>query len=178
MRDIALIGRARSGKDTVGARLVDRFGYTRLAFADPLKEMALEIDPVIPMVEGIHMRLSRIVKNIGWDTAKEHFPEVRRILQHTGQTLRDRDPNYWIHTLIRNLPEPSDIPVVVTDVRYANEADTLADHGFRLVRIDRPGVPEMSHTSETELGNIYAPIRIVNSGTIEDLYAHADTLPF
>ncbi|WP_030855244.1 hypothetical protein [Streptomyces sp. NRRL S-475] len=178
MRDIALIGRARSGKDTVGARLVERFGYTRLAFADPLKEMALEINPWIPTGYGVVVRLHRLIADVGWDYAKENYPEVRRILQHTGQSIRHRTPDYWVRALLDTAYKVPSGPIVVTDVRYKNEAHALQRHGFRLVRLVRPGTEEMTHTSETELEEIDTPLRIVNSGTLEDLRAHADTLPF
>ncbi|NED29195.1 hypothetical protein G3I37_30615, partial [Streptomyces anulatus] len=61
----ALIGKARSGKDSVGAHLVRRYAYTRLAFADPLKEMALAVDPLIPLSHGVHGRLSLLVQGVG-----------------------------------------------------------------------------------------------------------------
>lgn len=37
---VGLTGVARSGKDTVGRMLVERYGFTRVAFADGLKSMA------------------------------------------------------------------------------------------------------------------------------------------
>jgi hypothetical protein len=39
---VGLVGYARSGKDTFAAAL----GYRRLAFADPLKELALAVNPL------------------------------------------------------------------------------------------------------------------------------------
>jgi hypothetical protein len=183
MRDIALIGRARSGKDTVGARLVSRYGYTRLAFADPLKEMILEIDPVIPYdLQGFgglnHVRLSTLVEHVGWERAKDEYPEVRRILQHTGQSVRNHDPDYWVSALVQRI---GDGPTVVTDVRYPNEARTLKRHGFRLVRIVRPSLDapnSTAHISERALDGFAVGLTIINNSTLDDLYAHADTLPY
>lgn len=177
MRDIALLGRAQAGKDTVGARLVARFGYTRLAFADPLKDMAVEINPIVAR-DGIgEFRLAPLVNAYGWDRAKTEFPEVRRILQSVGQGIRDRDPNYWVSVLQRNMRRLSG-PIVVTDVRYMNEVNALEDYGFRAVRVIRPGIPEMNHSSETALEDFCAGVNIMNTGTLEDLRALADTLPF
>lgn len=179
MRDIALVGRARSGKDTVGARLVERYGYTRLAFADPLKEMALEINPWIPTGYGVVVRLHRLIADVGWEYAKENYPEVRRVLQHTGQTIRDRDPEYWVRHLVDRAYN-TDGPIVVTDVRYENEAYALSTMNFRLVRIIRPslGDPDPNaHESERALEAYPIGVTIVNHSTLEDLQAHADTLP-
>jgi hypothetical protein len=177
MRNVAVIGRARSGKDSVGARLVQRYGYTRLAFADPLKEMALEIDPLIPLrAAGVSVRLTEVIANVGWELAKDRFPEVRRILQHVGQSVRDRDPDYWVAALVQKI---GDGPTVVTDVRYPNEARTLRRHGFRLVRVVRPSLGDPSpdaHESETALEGFPVPVTILNNGTLEDLRAHADSI--
>ncbi len=177
MRDVALIGQARSGKDTVGSRLVERYGYTRLAFADPLKEMAIDINPYVPTVPGVCVRLASLIADVGWEYAKEHYPEVRRILQHTGQTVRDRDPDYWVRVLVRRMLDTPG-PIVVTDVRYPNELETLRNYGFRTVRIIRPslGDPDL-HESENALEHYDCGVTVMNHGTLDDLRAHADTLP-
>ncbi|MFI8452176.1 deoxynucleotide monophosphate kinase family protein [Streptomyces erythrochromogenes] len=181
MRDVAIIGRARSGKDSVGARLVNRYGYTRLAFADQLKDMALEINPLVPTSPGVHVRLHRLVMDVGWEYAKETYPEVRRILQHSGQTVRRYDRDFWVRALAERALECQFLgkPVVVTDVRYPNEADTLRVMGFRLVRIVRPSLgdlPEDAHESETALEGYPVGVTILNNATLEDLYAHADSI--
>ncbi|QPB09708.1 dNMP kinase [Streptomyces phage Shaeky] len=178
MRDVALIGRARSGKDSVGARLVSRYGYKRLAFADPLKDMVLEINPWVPTTPGVVVRLHRLIQDVGWDYAKETYPEVRRILQHTGQSVRRQDPNYWVRVM-RDTIDHTTGRLVITDVRYPNEADFLAGYGFRLVRINRPalGDPDPNaHISETALDDYPVPVTILNNGTLEDLHAHADSI--
>ncbi len=177
MRDIALIGRARSGKDTVGARLVNRYGYTRLAFADPLKRMALDINPYIPTVPGVTVRLESLIADVGWEYAKSHYPEVRRILQHSGQAVRSADPEFWVRALTSRMLD-TDGPVVVTDVRYPNELTALQHFRFRTVRIVRPGTDTMTHESETALDGYAADVTIVNNTTLDDLHAHADALAY
>jgi hypothetical protein len=182
MHNIGLIGKARSGKDTAALHLVRTRAYTRLAFADPLKEMALSIDPLIPSVERIHVRLSTLIRDVGWEYAKDTYPEVRRILQHTGQTVREYDDEFWLTAMRRKLnnAEAWNLPVVVSDVRYPNEADMLRSRGFRLVRIVRPNpitgtvLPPASaaarHASETALDGFAADMAITNAGTVTDLY--------
>ncbi|QPB09562.1 dNMP kinase [Streptomyces phage Sycamore] len=181
MRDIALIGRARSGKDSVGARLESRYGYVRLAFADPLKDMALEINPLIPTSPGIYARLAPLIRDVGWEFAKDSYPEVRRILQHTGQSVRDRDPDYWVRALVSRVHDAWEYGanVTVTDVRYPNEADALKRLGFRTVRVIRPSLgdlPEDSHESETALEGFPAGVTLLNNGTLADLDAQADSI--
>lgn len=189
MYNIGLIGKARSGKDTAANHLVRTRAYTRLAFADPLKEMALSIDPYIPTGVGVTVRLSALIADVGWEYAKDHYPEVRRILQHTGQTVREYDDEFWVATMRRKIDSALawNIPVVVTDVRYPNEADMLRARGFKLVRIVRPlptkhvmtgakpiearylGDTAAMHDSETALDDYPADETLHNTSGIVDL---------
>lgn len=146
MPNIGLIGRARSGKDTAGKWLCDNRGYTRVAFADPLRQAALKLDPEIG-----GYRLSHRVDMYGWETAKDLFPEVRRILQELGSAIRDLDEDFWLDKALCAVDEVSTRtgrPVVITDVRYPNEMTRLRHWGFHLVYIDRPGTPQLDHPSE------------------------------
>lgn len=169
---IALIGRARSGKDSVAARLVERHGFKRVAFADRLKECALALDPLIHGTA----RLSEMVERNGWDAAKSH-PEVRRVLQHFGQGVREIDPGFWIRAAFPAML--GETRLVVSDVRYRNEADALRSAGFTLVRITRPGLPlgaGSDHVSENELSSYPTSLNIVNGASLADLHAKADAI--
>lgn len=183
MYNIGLIGRKRSGKDTAALHLVQSRAYTRLAFADPLKEMALALDPFVcaDEMDGAAVRLSELVREIGWERAKDEHAEVRRILQRTGQTVREYDSDFWLRPMRRklNTAERWNLPVIVADVRYPNEADMLRQRGFRLVRIIRPSDAAMTmaemraamHESETALDDYDADVTIRNTGSIADLRA-------
>jgi hypothetical protein len=196
--DIAFIGRMRSGKDTAGARLVEHHGYTRLAFADPLKDAAMALDPWIVhnseyAYEQYSERLSTVVGSLGWEGAKR-YPEVRRILQQMGQGIRAMDPDFWVNRLVNSWYALGNAPVVVTDVRYRNEAAALKAHGFKLVRIVRPSVvasaqtirmvgsgqvtarPLAEHASETELADYPVDAMIYNGGSLAELYQRVDAL--
>lgn len=182
-RHVAIIGRARSGKDTLGARLVTAHQYTRVAFADPLKDTALSLDPIVHAEAGhfgyLPVRLSALVERVGWEQAKA-LPEVRRLLQHLGQGVRDLDPGTWLRLALRKVSVANtwNLPVVVTDCRYVNEAQALRSAGFTLVRVVRPGLsqPGAEHVSETELNDFAADAVIINSGSVHDLWAQADAL--
>lgn len=180
MYNIALIGKARSGKDTAAGFLVRERAYTRVAFADPLKEMALSFDPFIPThlcgERLIHVRLSALVRDVGWEYAKDHYPEVRRTLQVIGQTQRDFDADYWVNVAARKIAgaEAWNLPVVVTDVRYLNEAVMLRARGFKIIRIMRPFAdrrqgPAEQHASENELNDYPTDAVIYNDGDLDQL---------
>lgn len=171
---IAFIGKARSGKDSAAANLVRRHNYTRVAFADPLKEMALSINPLIGTGYGTIVRLSNLIKDVGWEYAKDRFPEVRRILQHCGEGVRNIDPDFWVNAAMDKVAvaDSWNLPVVVTDCRYPNEADALKARGFTLVRVLRPlvvGSSGNTHASETALDDYPHDATVLNNGSLEDL---------
>ncbi|MDH6123852.1 MULTISPECIES: hypothetical protein [unclassified Kitasatospora] len=182
---IAFIGRARSGKDSAAARLVDQCGYARVAFADPLKEAALKLDPIVYTYvshdghEATEERLSEVVGYSGWERAKAEVPEVRRVLQHMGQGVRDLDPEFWIRQAVARI-ESAPGPVVVTDCRYRNEAAALKRLGFRIIRVQRPPhggeLTGPQHVSETELDDYQADATLFNFGSLQDLWDRVDLL--
>lgn len=174
---IALIGKARSGKDTVATLIGQQTTCAKLSFAAGLKTAAYEVDPIICCRydnPARTLRLQDVVDTYGWERAKD-FSEVRRFLQAYGQTIREMDDRFWIRpvmTKIANLTVGR-IPAVVTDVRYANEARILREAGAVTVRIVRPGAglegSAGAHSSETELDD-YEPDYVVdNSGDMEHL---------
>lgn len=193
MVNIALMGKARSGKDTVAARLCEAHGYARVAFADPLKEHALRINPIVSTRfsggDEFALRLARCVEIYGWERAKDEFPEVRRILQEIGQGVREVDPYFWVRIAVNKISEVRPDPVVVTDVRYPNEVATLRAIGFRIVRIVRPAgsgfnpanltVAERTaaeHSSETALDDETPDVLIHNGGSLAELAQRVDAL--
>ncbi len=182
--NIALLGRARAGKDTVASRLVQRHDYARVAFADPLKDMALKTDPIVDDGNAGYRfqfaRLSEVVNAVGWERAKDEYPEVRRLLQLMGQSARKHDHNFWVRIALGKLDLAAhyDMPVVVTDVRYQNEADALRARGFKMVRVLRPERrPQIdTHDSEQLWRDYPADVDLINDGSIDNLHTYADSL--
>ena len=138
-RVIGITGHARHGKDLAGSVLVTEYGFTRVGLADAVRSMALAIDPYI---SGGNIRLHHAVNNLGWDESKK-MPEVRRLLQVIGtEGVRDHiGTDSWIRAAKRTIDETPG-PVVVTDVRFPNEADAIHAWGgdlWRVVRINPDG---------------------------------------
>lgn len=181
---IGLSGYAQCGKDTVGNLLVQRFGYTRRAFADRMKEIGLAIDPIIdflhgsPPIETRAVRLSEIVGAVGWERAK-HNPEVRQFLQRIGTEAGRAllGPDVWVDLLFADF-QPEDT-WVITDVRFKNEATRIITEGGSMIRINRPGVePPNDHLSEHDLADWNFDFVIENDGELDDLEDAVDSLLF
>lgn len=176
-RLIGLLGRARAGKDTAAARLVEAHGFRRYAFADALKRVALVADPIVVPVDTVwgSRRLSDVVREVGWEGAKGHR-EVRRTLQQLGIGIREIDPGFWVRAVLDQVAaEPA--PVVITDVRFPNEAAAIRDRGGVLARVIRPGQDESDqHISETALSNWPVDVELINDSDVNALYAHVDAM--
>jgi hypothetical protein len=179
--NIGIIGRARVGKDTAGKWFVDQRGYRRVAFADPLKEAALRLDPIVDDGNVGYSfsaaRLSEVVRGYGWERAKE-IGDTRRILQELGASIRSLDEDFWLRLALKKTMDANDagVPVVITDVRYRNEAEALVRAGFKLLHIDRPGVPHLDHESEGALGPEDAHYMIVNDEDLSWLYSRLEVV--
>ncbi|MET7939646.1 hypothetical protein [Streptomyces sp. NPDC005302] len=178
MGNIGIIGRAQHGKDTAGKFFVDGHGYRRVALADPLKEAALALDSLIPVHDGQYWRLASLVRSLGWERIKDMYPEVRRTLQHLGAAMRAVDSEIWLRAALAKTQEANDagVPVVITDVRYRNEAESLKRAGFHLIHIHRPGVPKLDHESEGALGWADAHFTVVNNGDIPQLHGRLESI--
>lgn len=141
---VGLAGYAGSGKDTAASALIG-IGYQRRAFADPLKQLAA---------------------TIGWDGHKDDHG--RKLLQDLGVGCRQvLGVDVWVNALF----DTATGPIVVTDVRFPNEVEAIANRNGVVVRITRPGcVPALGHVSETALDDIKLPT-IVNDGDVFDLHS-------
>lgn len=177
---IGLSGYARSGKDTAAEVLVDNFGFTRVAFADKLREVLYKLNPVVH--QDWHtsqtldyvpntIRLQDVIDTYGWDGYKEteYGTEIRGLLQRLGteagrETLWD---SIWVDAALDNLdPEGR---YVITDCRFTNEAQAILDKGGEVWRVSRKGVgPANAHASETGLDGWDFDKHLLNDSTVEE----------
>jgi hypothetical protein len=172
---IAVTGYKNSGKNAVSNVLAEHYKFKITGFADALKGQMLAIDPWILMDDGKDVRIERlsiIVAAIGWDRAKEKFPEIRRLLQkggtEGGRAVFGQD--IWIKTWVKTaslLLHQND--VCVSDMRFCNEAAAVRELGGQVWRVHRPGTAAGEHLSESELDQIVPDKVIRNTGSMEDL---------
>lgn len=169
---IGLSGYARAGKDTAANIIAKELGFKRVGFADALKDLALRINPSLPVEHngsaGTHYPLASLVRQYGWEAAKG-FPSVRQYLQILGtEACRESlGQDVWVETLFRRETAPR---LVISDVRFPNELQAIRDRGGIVLRINRPfhGAAN-AHASETALDSADFDVVIENDGTLEDL---------
>lgn len=176
---IGLSGVARSGKDTAAVYLEKEYGFQRVAFADKLKEIALVLNPYVPGVYAGYHTMQEMVEQYGWDELKDRSPDARRFLQvlgtEVGRNMFGED--CWVNLALYENGKPKD-GIVVSDVRFPNEAEAIRDIGGVVARIERPGAGLAGgaelHPSETALDNFTFDVYLPNKGSIEDFYASID----
>lgn len=163
---IGLTGYAQSGKDTVANILVEKYGYQRVAFADPIRALLYEANPMLK--EGY--RVQGLVDSYGWDKVKVDYPEARRLLQDLGVGARKIFGDmFWVQQALSQVNLEN--KYVITDVRYPNEAKAIRKYNnSQIWRIKRIGIKAVNaHVSESAMEGEKVDQIFVNSGTIDDL---------
>ena len=162
--------RARTGKDTVGDYLEDRFGWYRTCFAASLKEAT----KAIYGWGDVHV----------YGEAKETldpFWEItpREALQKLGTEIRKTmRPDIWVKSVQRRIEIEPEANWIITDVRFPNEVEVIKKLGGFVIRIDRTYPDQIStqgHESEHALDNFKAWDDIIdNNSSFEDLFISVD----
>lgn len=169
---IGLCGAAGAGKNTVAEFLTE---FTQLAFADPLYECVSTITSL-----PVDRLKDRDVKEaaIPW-----LGKSPRQMLQSLG-TEWGRDTIHseiWIRiTMNRAAREmAAGRSVVITDVRFDNEAQAIAEAGGEVWEVARPGwkclaADAATHQSEAGISRHLIARTIDNSGSLDDLRLQLD----
>jgi len=166
------------GKSTVAQYYCDHHNFSEYAFAGPLKEgcryifgftteqLYSDMKDQVDSFWGVTPRyiFQQVGTNIFRDLLKVYLPHIP--LQST----------LWIENFKRWL-ETQSKSVVVSDVRFVDEASVIRELGGTLIRVIRPSLLQQyghlyqKHVSETDSVNIMYDFLLVNDGTLDELYA-------
>jgi hypothetical protein len=161
---IGLTGKKGSGKDTAAKYLVDNYGYERKGFADSLKKsVAALFDIPFEKVDEYKIDMGKLPRvEVILDVAKPDQTTVqysmswREFLQRYG-TESHREIfgyDFWVNQV---LPVPDHYvdyiknqKLVISDVRFDNEAARVRQYGGKIIEIVRPSLADVkdSHVSE------------------------------
>ena len=108
---LALSGPRACGKSTIAKHLVNNHGYTRLAFADALREIA--------------------------KCAGDQFVDDRNYLARLGTTLREMWPRFLLDVISQKIAQIEG-PVVIEDIRFPTEFDFCKSIGAVAIRFEIP----------------------------------------
>lgn len=190
---IGLHGKKGSGKDAAFQQLSARLDMPviRDAFADRLKLSAVrnflpdvDLAEAYEICEGLKTcgGVTLTVEHGPYDV-QEFYVSGREFLQHYG-TEAHREVfayNFWVDAVLPdrtnqvNFGRVDDKPwslLVVTDVRFPNEAEAIHEAGGKVWKITRPELEvgeQDTHASEIPLDPEHIDTEIINDGTLEDL---------
>lgn len=177
---IGLAAKARCGKDTVAGYLGRSAGIAQYAFAYPLKRGVQEMfgltdeqtwndslkEVVIPeygksprqlfQLAGTEFGRQMVAQDVWVRRAKVEIEERRRESALTTSIVNG---------------------MVITDIRFENEAAMIREQGGTVWHIERHGAPQINaHSSEDGVVKHPTDIVLLNDGTIADLYAKVNAL--
>lgn len=192
-RIIGLTGLMGSGKDTIADILRKERYYVPVAFADPLRQEIMDAfgipievltDRATKEAATPQLALSRC-RDFDFEACMINYNKTplldmtaprspRWILQHWGtEYRRAQDPHYWTKAMNRRLSHLSNQgqSIVVTDVRFMNEAHQIREHGGYIWQVKRGftiSAPD-AHNSETDGSKFWPDRTIDNSGDLAQL---------
>lgn len=169
---IGVSGYAQSGKDTVANYLVSHYGYTKISFADPIREALYTLNPKIDIADMRGVRLASAVDGLGWENVKADSPDARELLQRFGTEVGRNmfGQDFWVNQAMLKAQEHEN--VVFADVRFPNEVEAILKASGDVWRVHKTDVQAVNrHVSETALDGYKFNREIHNIGSFEDLYA-------
>jgi len=179
---LGLNGLKGSGKDTVAAYLIKEYGFERRAFADPMKKsMAAFLGVDFHMIEqwknDLHIKIvveddrnpSKHIAEKNFRTGVQDYAEDG----HRGVFGQ----NFWLDWTLPKDAFYSGRKIVVTDVRYPNEAMRIHNCDGFVVNIVRPDLTsDDSHKSEQPLENREIDFKLVNDETLDVLFLRTENM--
>ena len=162
---LGLSGKALAGKDTVADYLIDHYFWTRkTGFATNLKLACMEVFNLTEfqvfeqagksakLDTAVVVDVDMLVSLLNWmgkthevslndrdysHIVGENLHTPRDILQFVGtEVMRYYASDYHMEVVFRSVDRSEN--VIITDVRFPNEAQSILDNGGKLVRISRP----------------------------------------
>lgn len=176
---IALLGKMRSGKDTIADYADKQYGFTRFAFGDGIREVC-------------HILFPDQMRNGN---------KPRSLLQGVGQMMRQLDNNVWVNKCFKEIEDErfkSAIALgkdilnpIITDLRQPNEYAKCKKEGFVFVKVhcddelrvkrileknDKFDPKDLQHETELHIDSYEYDYLINNDGSLEDLYRQFDEI--
>lgn len=160
---IGVCGPARSGKGTIEKYLCSEHGFHADSFAAPIRKTMVDL---LCLDNLEHLE---IVKD------KPHFLLGGKTPRYAMQTMGTEwgrqmvDQNLWINTCLHRSSRFAN--VVLSDVRFDNEAAAVIKAKGLIIKVVRPGVEiaESSHASERGVSDSFVSKTFINAGSIGEL---------
>ncbi len=172
-RIIVICGAKRVGKDLLANYISQKFGYKKIAFADPLKYCVKTLFNFHTEQVGDGYLKDVVDERWGITPRKALQFFGTEVLQYKMQELiPDVNRKMLAYSLVSRMRH--DLPYVISDMRFLHEFEEVKKLGAFVIRVDRPSVHEdvnhdvPVHCSEVGYKEIPFDMHIVNDGEISD----------
>ena len=171
---IGINGKKGAGKSTIAKFIEDTYDYEEFAFANTLKGACMLIFNLsTPQLYGSQAEKEEI--DDYWGVSP------RTIMQELGTAIQNIEAAHptlnkvWIRSLHRNIEAMKSKKVVVSDVRYQDEADSIKEYEAKgwtaiIIKVVRPTTDSHGDTHESEVQEVKCDYTIENNGTRLDLF--------
>ena len=180
---VGLMATKGSGKSTAANHMVKNYDFIEASMAEPLKKACQELflftdeqvfgtqqQKETPDLRWFGCTPRSALQYVGTDLLRENMEKIMPGLQKNIFTHRFK---LWYE---QELAKNPNLRVVVSDIRFQNEADFIHSLGGVVVKINRPSETTSDvHSSEVELQNIKSyDLLIENKSTLEDFHDQLD----
>lgn len=165
---IGLCGFARSGKSVAASILQERHGFSELSFASPIREF-------IRGLLMVDMPTFETIKDKPHPLLSGKSPRFAMQTLGTEWGRHGISSTLWVDVCIQKARALMDSGtyVVVSDVRFDNEARAIRDAGGIIIRLHRSDIPrilEATHESESGITDTLVDIELHNNQDIQELH--------
>lgn len=179
---IGVHGFKQSGKDTLADILVTQYGFKKVAFADNVKEALATIFSIPKDKLWGSDEDKQSLTSVRWnhlegiqrsDKSNPDFLTIRELMQiFATEICRDKIPSIWYRYLDLKQAEK----LVISDLRFENEARHLKDNGATIIAVYRHSAQASSHASESGIPDELIDYSIDNNDSLEALQSKVKEL--
>jgi len=172
-----------NGKDTIANHLCSKYGYRRVAFADPIKEICAILFGFsheqlhgslkeVPDPNWFGVTPRRVLQFVGTDMFRAHMKTL-------NEGFKDE---FWLlcaeRAITKILKADPNAKIVISDVRFENECEMIRRLGGVIIRVSRPDINKLTdlHESERLIPSLEVNFEVKNDSSIDVLQGRIDDL--
>ena len=180
---IGISGRKRSGKDTAAAYFVKEHGFERVAFAHPMKKSLANLFDIDYNTVERFKDDGRVMVVLGYRSHASDWEPIREMtflqfVQYYGteahRDLPELGDDFWVDLTLPVGGFYDNRNIVVSDVRFPNEAKRIKKLGGMVIKINRATALKDPHRSEAL--RLDCDYTIENDDTVEELYKQLENV--
>lgn len=163
---IGVAGFARAGKSSIAKVLESECGFIEHSFASAIRrfttQLCTEINPEFDLERD---------KTTPQPALSGRTPRAFMQLLGTEFGRSIVHPKFWVnHTMMKvQRARDAGFPVVISDVRFKDEADAIREAGGIVLWVHRPGIEAGEHASEQGLPAHLVDLMLHNDSTLQQL---------